>query len=256
MDLFIGILKYVGIIAFAFITVKYRQKLYHATWLAIKDIKKRDPDEFRPYGVWFYCGLMGSGKTISLTEKVMQLKKQYPNVWIAGNYYSPLFDETFSTWEQFRDIKNPKGKKYGCVKVFDEIHLTFTSTSWKSAPEGLLESVSMQRKNYTLVLGSSQVFTRIDKKLREQSNYIVECKTILNRWTFQKAFITEEYMANGDLKDVGQRKRRKAWTYNFVQTDSIRNQYDTYELLSNLTSQGKRMIAVDDLLDIATNKND
>ena len=103
----------------------------------------------------------------------------------------------------------------------------------------------MRRKEKTLILGTSQVFGRIDKKLREQCTVVVECRTFLNRWTFNKAFRVEDYLVNAELKDSGNKKRKRLYRYNFVQTNSIRSAYDSYALVEKIDLKPRKRTLVD-----------
>ena len=47
-------------------------------------------------------------------------------------------------------------------------------------------------------MATSQVFTRVSKPLREQTYEVVECYTVLGRWTFQKCFDADDYNAMVD----------------------------------------------------------
>ena len=242
-----------GVLAYVFTLFYFREKPYQTLYLAYQDSKIKDPERFDRYGFWLYCGLMGSGKTVSMTEYIYRMKQKYPKLHIAGNFTHALLDETFQTWQDLIKIQNPLGVKYGVLIAFDEIHLTFASDNWKSAPDNLLEYISMGRKNHKQIIASSQVYNRVNKKLREQTNYIVECKTILNRWTFNKAFITEEYMVNADLKDSGRMKRDNSWKYNFVQTNHLRDLFDSYELIADLYQPKSDLISISDLVEAVNN---
>ena len=44
-------------------------------WL---DTFARKPDEFRPYGVHVFCGEQGAGKTVALTQFLLNYQKEYP----------------------------------------------------------------------------------------------------------------------------------------------------------------------------------
>lgn len=252
MDVLITIFKFIiyTVLIFGFIwfTLYFRQKPYQALYLFISDLRRINPEHYPEYGFWLYSGLMGSGKTVSMTEYIIRMKEKYPKLYVVGNFTHSYIDKSFTTWQEIADITNPLGAEYGTLICFDEIHLTFQSDNWKSAPDNLLEHISMGRKNHRHIIASSQVFTRVNKKLREQTNYVIECNTYLNRWTFNKAFLTEEYMVNAELMDKGMRKRNRAWRYNFVQTKKIRDSFDTYELLSKLEPK-KDLISVKDLVD-------
>ena len=128
-------------------------------------------------------------------------------------------------------------RNHGVIFGFDEIHLTFESTKWEDAPDNLLDYISQQRKFQKLILGSSQVFTRIDKKLREQTNYVVECKSYLRgRLVTNKYFDTPSYIQNGEKMDKGVKKRKPRKRYVFVGYDNIRSHYNTEEIMKEIST--------------------
>ncbi len=245
MEIIFKLLKIAAIVGFALFTVVFREKPYHAIYLAIGDFVRRDKDVFPLYGVHFYVNSMGSGKTISTTERALRLRKRYPKLFIVSNYEISVANKYFTSYEELLDLKNPFGQEYGVLVLFDEVHLTFSSERWKEAPDGLLEYIAMRRKEKTLILGTSQVFGRIDKKLREQCTVVVECRTFLNRWTFNKAFRVEDYLVNAELKDSGNKKRKRLYRYNFVQTNSIRSAYDSYALVEKIDLKPRKRTFVD-----------
>lgn len=214
--------------------------------LACKDYIKMDKRKFRGYGFWLYCGLGGSGKTLSMVEYLKRMREKYPNVKIYTNFNCSIADGQINNWEELINYDN--GDE-GIIFGFDEIHLTFASTEWEKCPSNMLEYISQQRKLHKQIVASSQVFTRIDKKLREQTNYVIECKSLfLGRWIFNKAFNTAEYLANDEKGDKGARKRKRAWRYNFVAYDSIRKLYDTMQIMVELKKGKSDTQKVRDLL--------
>ena len=145
----------------------------------------------------------------------------------------------------------------GVIFGFDEIHLTFESTKWQDAPANLLDYVSQQRKLHKQILGSSQVFTRIDKKLREQTNYVIECKSIFSgRLVINSYYKTVEYIANGEKMDKGTRKRKVHRRISYVAYDNIRQAYNTEQIMKELgKSRSKESVLVDLIKDLGGNKN-
>lgn len=113
--------------------------------------------------------------------------------------------------------------------------MTLNSDKWKDRPDDLLYYISQQRKMHKQIVASSQVFTRIDKILREQTNFVVECNSfLLGRLVVNRYYHTEEYIANDEKKDKGN-KKRKVTKYNiFIAKDFIRNSYDTEEIMKDL----------------------
>lgn len=217
----------------------------------IKDLYLLDTDVFRSYGFWCFCGLGGSGKTISMVDYLIQMRKKYPKLLILTNFDCNVADRKIENWkdlletinikvDEITEKKYNKFKKYniysesnlwleideetmslkyyvrrnhGVLYGFDEIHLTFESTKWEDAPENLLDYISQQRKLHKQIVSSSQVFTRIDKKLREQTNFVIECEScLLGRLIINKYFITQEYISNGEKFDKRSKKKKSKKT--------------------------------------------
>lgn len=241
INILLPFLFLIFIIAIVTFFIVFKHKPLHLLLLIFKDIythiknKKNEENQVFPfYGFWLYCGLGGSGKTLSMVQKISELKEKYPKLWVVTNFTTVLADERLNSWEDLINIENPHGSEYGVLFAFDEIHLTLNSDNYRKRPEQLLEYISQQRKLRKLILGSSQVFMRVDKVLREQSNLVIDCRTYFKRWNFQRAYRTEDYLINGELRDKGSRKRDTVWKKNFIATDKIRSLYDTYEVMKPL----------------------
>lgn len=222
------------LILFLFFCLNYwlKFKPILAVALAIHDYIHMDKKRFRGYGFWLYCGLGGSGKTLSMVEYMNRMKRKYPRVKIYTNFNYQYADGFINSWQDLIDFDNGDD---GIIFGFDEIHLTFASQNWQDCPNNMLDYISQQRKLHKQIVASSQVFTRIDKKLREQTNFVVECHSFfLGRWVFNRAFNTAEYLANDEKGDRGARKRHRAWRYSFIAFDKIRNSYDTMQLMKEL----------------------
>lgn len=140
------------------------------------------------------------------------------------------------TLDENNNIHYKKTVNDGVIYAFDEIHLTFESTKWQDAPDNLLDYISQQRKYHKQIVSSSQVFTRINKKLREQTNFVVECVSIFRgRLVINSYYKTVEYIANDEKMDKGSRKRRVKKRYVFVGYDNIRNKYNTEQIMKEVS---------------------
>src|SRR5699024_10479699 len=89
------------------------------------------------------------------------------------------------------------------------------------------------RKQKIKIYGTSQHFNRVSKPLREQTFEVVDCYTILGRWTYQKCFDAMEYNAVIDNPERKTKLSRK-WRKNFVQTNELRNAYDTFKVIAEM----------------------
>ena len=86
---------------------------------------------------------------------------------------------------------------------------------------------------------TSQVFTRVQKPLREQCYRAIECRTYFNRYTTCRHYDGIEYAEAFDRSDDFKFKHRKRIEYHsFVQTNDLRNLFDSYKLIERLSRDG------------------
>ncbi|MEQ7219478.1 hypothetical protein ABQD64_13740 [Vagococcus fluvialis] len=197
-----------------------------------KDAVKRAKDnKFNGYGLTCYVGRQGSGKTISIVSELERIRRDYPDVKIMTNFGYENEHEALNDWQQLIDCRNPEG----IVFAIDEIQNEFDVYDSRNFNLEILKVITQQRKQGIKILASSQVFTRVSKPLREQCYEVVECYTVLKRWTFMKCFDADDYNAiidnpTPDKKSKLSRKYRR----NFVQSDKIRNKYDSYKVIESM----------------------
>ncbi len=204
---------------------------------AFKRGRKKQSKVFDLYGVHIFCGRVGCGKTISMLRRAAEIKARYPNVKIYSNFTTDIADGMINSWEDIINIENidENGVNQGVLFLFDEIHLTFDSLGWRNAPTNLLEYISLQRHLHKCIFGASQVWSRVNKIIKEQTDYVIECKSFLGaRLIENKCYTNENYQINGNMKESGQRKRPKEWKKCFVATDELRSHYDTDEIIGSL----------------------
>lgn len=217
--------------------VKYSERGFLVKFLIFwgflfSDIFKRlkNKDEFREYGLTLYCGKQGAGKTMAMTEYLERMRIKYPKCIICTNYNYIHQDLELDNWKKLLQVRNGD---LGVIFAIDEIQNEYSSDSWKNFPEGLLAEITQQRKQKIKIVGTSQVFTRVVKQLREQTFEVVECRTIAGRWTFCKAFDAEDYNAVCDKPDA-KLKLHRIWRRNFVQNDYLRNLFDSYAKIKKM----------------------
>lgn len=206
-------------------------------FINIKNMKKGESKPFDLYGVYLYNGLGGNGKTLSMVRRARELKKKYPKLKVIANFHTAVADEYFDKWEDILNCTNidEHGVNQGVLILFDEIHLTLNSQGWKNAPDELLEYISLQRHLHKCIFGSAQEWSRVSKIIREQVNWIVDCKCLFRgRYCQNKVYTKENYLINGDQKSSGLRKRPVVYKVSFVGTDKLRSLYDTDEIVKGL----------------------
>lgn len=189
-----------------------------------------NPNKFYLKGVHIICGCQGSGKTITLTYILMQLKSKYPNLKIKTNYFYKYQDEPITHW---KDIVSSTNGEYGEIDVLDEIQNWFNSLQSKDFPPEMLQEVTQQRKQVKCIFGTSQVFMRIAKPLREQIDYIYLPHTFMGCFTVVKVCKPDVSQLDGTSV-----KYKTCKWFCFVHNDKIRNAFDTYKKIETLSTDG------------------
>lgn len=210
---------------------------------------RRNKEFFWPTGTQVYVGRQGSGKTISAVKHILDLKKRYPKAIIVSNVsLTRLRAQRFSTEAELRLIceeispeeefisfssmdelalvltKVNNGFR-GVVYLIDEIHTYFNALESKNIPMFVFTEISQQRKQRKLIIGTSQLFLRMAKPLREQCDNLIMCRTFLGALTIQKAYdgmtLTQEY--DGSLSG---NHKKTGW---FWHSRYLRKSFDTYQ---------------------------
>lgn len=195
----------------------------------IIDRFNRDPDHFNEYGVHIIAGKQGSGKSITLTYMLLRYQKMYPKLIVKTNYYYEFENARIGHW---KDIINGTNGIYGEIDVLDEIQNWFNSLQSKDFPVEMLTEITQQRKQTKMILGTAQVFNRIAKPIREQTYMLYEPTTIFGCLT-----IVRKYEVSTDVSGITDTKKYRGLFF-FVHNEEIRNSFDTYRKIMNLSEEG------------------
>lgn len=199
------------------------------------DLKKQGYIKFDEYGLRLYEGAQGSGKSMSMVHQLEEYRQYYgKSIFIATNFGYIHEDFSLTTFEDIPNVVLLSREKNctGIVIGWDEIQNDFDSQT-RTYPIAILRTITQQRKQGIKILATSQVFTRVAKAIREQTFEVVSCKTYFNRLTtqkFYKAIDYEFYINNPDKR----KKLDVLKKFSFVQTDELRELYDSYAVINNL----------------------
>lgn len=145
-----------------------------------KFINFRDnPSYFYPDGIWVFCGPQGCGKTLSAVQTLQQMVKRYPRARVISNMELkdvPCKVEPFLDYSQLESEDN--GVE-GIIFFLDEIHVLWNSLESKQIPISEMAVFCQMRKARRVIIGTSQVYGRIAKPIREQLKYVILCRNIL-----------------------------------------------------------------------------
>ena len=195
----------------------------------VSDLLEKEPGFFPYQGCIIFVGRQGAGKTVALVEFMRRIQREYPKSKVITNLAYKYEDDVLNDWRPLVDYKNGI---YGVVAAIDEMQNWFSSNQSKDFPPEMLQVITQNRKNRRIILGTSQVFTRLSKPLREQATEVRECKTIFGCLTlvFRKEPVLS---AEGDVTDYKSRG-----FYFFVHDKELRDSYDTYKVIDSLAESG------------------
>ena len=193
------------------------------------DLFNRDPEFFKYQGCVVFTGRQGMGKTIAMVEQTMRIQKEYPKCKVISNCAYKYQDAELKHWKQLIDFKNGI---QGVVVQMDEMQNWFSSNQSKNFPPEMLEVICQNRKNRRTLFGTSQVFARLAKPLREQTTEVRKCNTLCG-------VITIVHRVRPELDSEGNvTKWKHIGFYFFVHTPEIREAYDTYRVVESLAKSG------------------
>lgn len=159
-----------------------------------------------------YVGLPGTGKTYWLAKTGLDAIKKgrdvYANFHLDGAKY-------FNRLDQIKAVR--KG-----VILIDEINLSVPSRMWNKLPSWLLYFWSQTRKFDLDIYWTAQSLARVDKVVREISNFV---------WQF-KNFFFGFHVANKYLpEEMDKAKRMSFETKWFTIDKKVYEHYNTYEII-------------------------
>lgn len=218
-----GVSRYVG----------YGNKLKRIFW----DMPKQhvydrlvfDPDYFQEYGVHIVAGEQGSGKTVTVAYMLRRFKQMYPRLVIKTNFNYKYQDSEINHWT---DVISSENGIYGEIDVIDEMQNWFNSLQSKDFPIEMMTEITQQRKQRKCIIGTSQVFTRVAKPIREQTYILYEPVTLFGCLTIVRKFkpiLSEDGIADG---------KNLIGMFFFVHDKELRESFDTYHKIEKMAKTG------------------
>ena len=143
-------------------------------------------------------------------------------------------DFPFNDWKDLlKDYDKP------VLVGFDEIQNIFNARSWGDFPLSLLTLLTqVRKKNGIQILYTAQRWHFVDKNFRTLSFGCYECNTICGAYTITRFYDPIDYdnlCSNSDYEK--RRKIKPIKTDGFLQTEELRNSYDSYRMLESAKSK-------------------
>lgn len=213
--------------------IKEPKLLYQIFYLLprqiIRDYFNKDVDAFDIHGIHLVVGVQGRGKTITLVHLVRKLKHLYPELKVFSNMSMTFSDGSIHSVE---DLCSHDVGKTGKIEVIDECQNWFNSNESRNFPPEALGEICQQRKEYSLMLLTTQVYNNLVAQIKNQVDHIYNPHTFFGCFTVVRVYkVTRD--ESGTI--TGQRLEK---LYSFVHDDEIRNCFDTREKIKRLVKGG------------------
>lgn len=137
-------------------------------------------------------------------------------------------------------LKDIENGEQGVVYLIDEIHLEFNSLESKNIPIEVMVEVSQQRKQRKHIVGTSQVYMRMAKPLREQIKNVVICRNFFRFLQWNK-LIDGETSHEEDGKLTFDTQKYIFWFH----SPNLYKSYDTYKKMKRYRNEWKGVSRTD-----------
>lgn len=194
-----------------------------------RDYMNRNPDAMNIHGLFFFCGAQGSGKTAAAVHFLRTMLQKYPLIKIRSNISIGFQHGNIRHWTELVNVHNGD---IGQIDFIDELQNWFSSADSRNFNPDVLQEITQERKKHKVIIGTSQVFTRLAKPFREQCTYLMCPHTFFGCFTVVLVY-KPEINDKGDLV-----KKHFLKVYCFVHDDDLRQSYDTWEKVERLSRVG------------------
>lgn len=198
------------------------------------DFRRAHPTYFDPEGIMVFCGPQGSGKTLSAVRYIRNILDAYPRCLFCSNTVIHGYEDRTIAYDGLDTLKDLENGFEGVLYFIDEIHLELNSLESKNIDMDVIVELSQQRKQRKHIVGTSQVYLRMAKPLREQVKNVVLCKNwfgILQHNQLIDGFTAVE--ENGKLKcEI----IKNQW---FFHSADLYSCYDTYSKMKRYKKEWK-----------------
>lgn len=207
-----------------------KQLYYFLPRQIVKDFFNFDADAFDQHGIHLIVGTQGKGKTVTLVHLIRKLKHEFPELQVFSNMSLKYADGRIESVEDI--ISHQDIGKTGKIEVLDEVQNWFNSNESRNVPPELLSEICQQRKQYSIMLMTTQVYNNLVSQIKSQIDYIYNPYTLFGCFTIVRVYHVKRDEKGGIVS------QKLVKLYSFVQDDEIRNAFDTHEKVKRLVKGG------------------
>lgn len=189
------------------------------------DFKKAHPNYFDPEGLLVFSGPQGSGKTLSAVQYCRKILTKYPDCIFVTNVEIKDLPpcKQVVEYDGIKCLSEITNGYEGVLYLIDELHLEFNSLESKNISIEEMTEFAQQRKQRKHIVGTSQVFMRLAKPLREQVKRVVLCRNL-----FGLVQINQEIDGTTAYEEGGELVATSLGTYVWFHTPELYGCYDTF----------------------------
>lgn len=197
-----------------------------------------NPDALGVSGLICFCGVQGSGKTLSAVLYLKSLMDFYPksivvsNIQLSEDFFPPDRVIPYEGISQIHDVNNGDN---GVLILLDEVQIEFNSLESKQMNIPVFELVCQQRKQRKHIIGTTQVFARLAKPFREQFKYAVLCQNLLGSLFVQRVFSAQNVAYEEDIKT----ELTPCCSKFYFASPEYFDLYDTYQVVTRVGKEFK-----------------
>lgn len=196
----------------------------------VKDFFNFDAAAFDQHGIHLIVGTQGKGKTVTLVHLIRKLKHEFPDLKVYSNMSLSYADGRIESVDDI--ISHQDIGKTGKIEVLDEVQNWFNSNESRNVPPELLSEICQQRKQYSIMLMTTQVYNNLVSQIKSQIDYIYNPVTLFGCFTIVRVYHVKRDEKGGIIS------QRLVRLYSFVQDDDLRNAFDTHEKVKRLVKGG------------------
>ncbi len=188
-----------------------------------KTFRLNHPEYFDPEGLLVFTGPQGSGKTLSAVRYCIRILDKYPQCLFCSNVAIKGYEDRTIPYDGMESLSGLENGFAGVLYLIDEIHLEFNSLESKNISVEEMTEFAQQRKQRKHIVGTSQVFFRMAKPLREQIKNVILCRQVFPYFQCNTLIDgTNAYEENGELIATVEGQ------YYWFHTPELYSAYDTY----------------------------
>lgn len=196
---------------------------------------RNNPDYFYPAGIWVFCGPQGSGKTLSAVQCLQKICKKYPKALVCSNIDVSGISNTVIPFVDYEQLKTLDNGIEGIIFFLDELHILWNSLESKDIPISEMSCFCQMRKNRRVIIGTAQVYGRIAKPIREQLQYVIDCRKI-----FGLIQINSIADPSDSVEDDGTIVAKKIGTKIWFHSPKLYKSYDTLFKIDKAKRENKK----------------